>query len=521
MQFELFKRAGTFIQGTMANKNLRIIIFLFILGTVLAFTIVSGHNNLEAPDYATHTAAINELKHNITSPRHPSYGTEESSPYFTPYHFLVAVFARVANLSAVEAIDLFGLFNIVLLFVGVYLFTKKYYGYYTNLSLLFLLLLWRFNWGFSGEYGFLILPRVAAYHSTFALGMMTLAFCMALIPSWVKVVFVAIISAMAIISQPIISVAVCSGVILLFWKQAGDIKKMIPLSAAYLIALLLLLWIWPYYPVLQSFLGSATNLSNYGSSTVKKPMAFVMYRPQLVFKVMWPLILFTPFALWGKVKESKHLLLTAAAVLIPYLVFAPRNSELTARMLIYAAFMLHIASANAFYQKACKNPKWVLAFSFLLIIFAINLYKGSMRVVNRKNDGFREYKEELPVVARHIGHYDVVMTDIGSGYTLVGYSGKIVATSYRQGLVKDENQRRKDLRVFFNPRIDNATRKKLLAKYDAKYVLVNKKVILPSMDMPRVLTPSVLVDSLSGLGDVIVEMDQLKLVKIPAGTGSN
>lgn len=514
MQIVLFKQVDLSIPGALKNKKLKAILFLIILGFMLTLTLISGYNKLEPPDYAYHTAVINELKHNLLAPKHPFYGSSETSPYFTPYHVLAAIFARVTNLSATETMNLFGLFNVILLFAGVYLFTKQYYGYFTNFSLLFILLLWRYNWGFSGEYGFRILPQIAAFHSTFSLGMMSIAFYLALKPSWIKILFVSFLSAIAILSQPIISVAVCTGVILFFWKQAGDIKKIIIPAAAYLILVLLLLWIWPYYPVLQAFMGSATNLSSYAASKARQPVAFVMYRPLLVFKVMWPLILFAPIALWGKVKDNKHLLITAAVILIPYLLLAHRNSELTGRMLIYAAFMMQIACAHAFYDKVAKDTRWVLAFPFLLIIFSLNLYGGTLSKITRRTDGFREYKEELPLIARHLDHYDVVMTDIGSGYTLVGYSGKIVATSYGQSYVQDDVQRRKDLKVFFNPMTTITTRRRLLGKYNARYVLINKKEITPSMDMPTVQTLPSLIDSLSAMGKVIIDLDQLKLLKV-------
>lgn len=509
------KKYRQYILNVLEDKQLKAVFFLLILGFMLSLTIMSSHNKLEPPDYGNHSAVVNELKHDIINPQHPFYGTAETTPYYTPYHVLAALFARFTNLSAIETLNLFGLFNLVLLFTGIYLFTKAYYGYFTNFSLLFILLLWRYNWGFSGEYGFRILPQVASFHSTFALGVMLIAFYVALKPSFIKIFFASALSAVAIISQPIISVAVVAGVIILFWKKTGEMKRIILPSLAYLILMLLFLYLWPYYPVIETFLGKATAFAGQNPKMATQTRTFIMYRPLLVFKIMWPLILFAPIALWGRLKENKHLLLLTIIIMIPYLAFASKNSELTGRMIIYAAFMLHITSAHAYYSKLLDNSKWALMLPFLFIVFAVNLYGGTLSKITRRTDIFREYKEELPVIARHIDHYDVVMTDIGSGYNLVGYSGKIVATSYGQGFVDDDFKRRQDVKAFHNPKTSNFERKKILDTYNARFILINKKEMTPSMDMPTVLTPSSLVDSLTCMGNVVIEMDQLKLVKIP------
>jgi len=491
------------------RKNANLHIALLVSALVVISVIIANYNRLGTGDFYYHASVINELNYEMMHPLHPSYGSADTTQYFTPYHFILSIFSRATGLDAVDSMHVMAVVNALLFLFTLYLFTRSNYGYFSAFSMLFVLFLWGGVWGFSGEYAFRIIASVAAYHSMFSLWIMLLTFHVALKANKYNFVLLPMLSVIGILSQPITIFATPLGVCIMLLKHKKSYKKWITMSIFYVIIVVALIILWPYYPVLKIQQSSSSPMLSAWPGIV-----FPMYDPMKILKVVWPLLLVSPFLIVAKLKENSYLLLLSLGLLVPYLALSWTQSELIGRNLPYIVLFLLIAAAHSFETAFRRNPKHLLMLIVLVPIIAYNILMGAYKYRKRDESFLRELKEELVVIAPLIGHYDVVITDLNTGYYMVAYSGKIVATIFPQKFVKDNQQRAEAIAVFYDPETENVTRQKIISRYDAKYILQNKKKErIERSHLFRNVDPAVQ-DSLRSLGDTVLDLKQLRLIKV-------
>jgi len=505
--------AGKQLNGRTIIESMRlekyfIYILIALVFILIIAALVFNYNSIGFGDFYYHAGVVNELQENPFNPKHPFYGTYDATQYFTPYHLIVALFGNVFNLSASEALMVFGIINILIFILGFYLFTTYLYDRFSVLSLLFILFLWGGIFGFSGEYSYRILPKVASYHSLFAMVMMLFAYTIALKARLSNIFFSSILATLAIISQPISIFAVSFGVPILLLKRFGSIKKAVLFSLIFGSALLILLYLWPYY----SFFGIAFGQAR--SADIWPGETFPMYAPLTVIKVIWPLLLLCPILLIDGIKKHTFPLLIALSVFIPYIFYAQTNCELTGRSLLFIILMLQISLAYALSNLISKNIKWGLVLILLIPLFFYHIAFGTYSISKGDTSFLKPMKQEMLIMSRHLKHYEVVITDLNTGYYLIGYSAKVVATIFPQKLVIDDSQRRDDIASIFDPASSNLLRGNIATKYNAKYFLMNKNKIRPKADAIFIDANQTVIDSVRKMGDTVLELDQLLLIKI-------
>jgi len=481
------------------------IIAVFVLISIL----VSNYNRGGTGDFYYHASVINELNSNLLNPTHPSYGTDETTQYFTPYHVLVSAVSRLTGLQAADALHVMAFINALLFLLALSVFCKAVYGYYNACSLLFVLFLWGGVWGFSGEYSYRIIGTVAAYHSMFSLWLMLVVYSIALKVNKFNFMLLPLLSMIGIISQPITFFAFTLGVCILLRRQKRSIRPWLIMSSVYLSLVAGLVVLWPYYPVLQLQSNSSSSLLTAWPGSI-----FPMYDPIKVFKVLWPLLLISPVLMFARIKENGFLLLISVGLLVPYLALSWTKSELIGRNLPIIVMFLLIAVAYSYDKAVEKYRKALLLLVILLPVMAYNVFMGAYKYSKRDGSFLRELKEELVVVSPLINHYDVVITDINTGYYMVAYSGKIVATIFPQKFVKDNTQRVQGISDFYDSNTDNSHRKELISRYGAKYILINKKKQRIARNrLFEDVNPAVQ-DSISCLGKTVLDLKQLRLLKV-------
>ncbi|MBN1930146.1 MAG: hypothetical protein JW786_00875 [Desulfobacterales bacterium] len=481
------------------------IVLVFIL---IIETLVLNYNRVGIGDFYYHAGVVNELQENPFSPKHPFYGTDDVTPYFTPYHLIVALFGNIFHLTAPEALMVFAIINMLIFILGLNLFAKYLYGEFSIIILLFILFLWRGDFGFSGEYSFRFLPRVASYHSLFAIGMMLFAYAISLKARFSNIIIVSLLSAVAIISQPISIFALSFGVPILLLKRFGSIKKAALFSLIYGITLLILLYLWPYYSLFAAAVGQAKSTSIWQNGI------FPMYAPKIIIKVIWPILLLCPILFIDGVRKHSFPLLIALSIFIPYIIFAPKNSELTGRSLLFIILMIQISLAYAMSNLIRNNRKWGLILIFLSPLFLFNMAYGTYSNSKGDKSFLKPMKQEIIIISRHLKHYEVVITDINTGYYLVGHSAKIVATIFPQTFVKDDKQRIDNIARIYDPATNNLSRKNIAKKYNAQYFLINKNKIRLKRGAMFIDSNKAVVDSVRTMGNTLLELDQLLLIKI-------
>ena len=76
-------------------------------------------------DFWEHSAVVRELATHILHPKHPQLLSDAPHAFYTPYTVMVALLARTLRLSAVTALSIMGLFNLLLFFLGLRLFVRS------------------------------------------------------------------------------------------------------------------------------------------------------------------------------------------------------------------------------------------------------------------------------------------------------------------------------------------------------------------------------------------------------------
>lgn len=500
-------KKSTLMNSKLLEKYSNYLFIALVLITIIA-TLVSNYNSLGDGDFYYHAGVVNELQENPFNPKHPFYGTNDATQYFTPYHLVVALFGKAFNLSAPEALMVFAIINILIFILGLYLFTGYLYGEFSVISLFFILFLWGGFFGFSGEYSFRFLPKVASYHSLFSMGIMLFAFAIALRASFSNIMLTSFLAALAIISQPISIFTVSFGVPILFIKRFGSIKKAALFSLIYGTILLILLYLWPYYSFFGAVFGQAKSVDIWPGQT------FPMYAPITILKVIWPVLFLCPILIIDGIKNHIFPLLIALSVFIPYILYAPMNSELTGRSLPYIILMIQISLAYAMSDLILDNRKWGLVLICLSPLFLYNLVLGTYSIAKGDKSFLKPMKQELTIVSRHLKHYEVVITDLNTGYYLVGNTAKVVATIFPQKFVMDDNQRKDDIARIYDPASSNLIRRDIATKYNARYFLMNKNKIRPKVGGMFIDANQSVIDSVRKMGNTVLELDQLLLIRI-------
>jgi hypothetical protein len=73
-----------------------------------------------------------------------------------------------------------------------------------------------------------------------------------------------------------------------------------------------------------------------------------------------------------------------------------------------------------------------------------------------------------------MGQYDVVLADIHTSWIVPTFGGKVVAALHPLAFVPDHSIRKADLKEFFSSAATSTERRRIIEKYNADYLLVNK-----------------------------------------------
>ena len=86
-----------------------------------------------------------------------------------------------------------------------------------------------------------------------------------------------------------------------------------------------------------------------------------------------------------------------------------------------------------------------------------------------------DVRSDLGFLSRIVGPADVVLTDLDTGWYVPAFAGKVVASRHPVAFVPDHDARLDAVRVFFRAETDVAERRQILARYGARFILVDKE----------------------------------------------
>ncbi len=127
-------------------------------------------NFLIGSDFWEHSAALKTWMENLANPTNSHLASDDPSPRYMPFYFLVAALSRLLGLDPLQAMGLAGAINASLLLLAIPFFHSAYFrtAWAAPVALIVLLGGWGAGWLWSNLYQLRDLPYIIAYPSSFA-----------------------------------------------------------------------------------------------------------------------------------------------------------------------------------------------------------------------------------------------------------------------------------------------------------------------------------------------------------------
>jgi hypothetical protein len=458
--------------GAMLYGALAVVLSLLMVSETVTQTVDGSW----VGDFWEHSAVVRELARHLVHPHHPLLAVDAPHEFFSPYALVLAVASRIAGLSAVTVLGLAGLANLALLLAAlprfVRLFTTELLAPF--LVLLFTLFLWgRHPLVYSGFFHFDVIGLVLPYPSTFATALTLWA---AVVwaghlerPQPWRVAVVAAAAAVVVLTHPVAAFFLVALLVALSAARLGTGTARPVALAAVGGAMLLAAALWPYYPFFRLLRDQRVfDLSN-------KPL----YQSLLV--QVFPVLV-------ARLRRSRRdvLAVVFAVLVVVYALGAVTSRWSLGRVLPYGVLLLDIALAAqvaVWLGRRRVAPALALAVAVIVVATPLMTLQGPAArtlppgVLPSVTDRYRpesvgsEYSRLLAGVPRA----SVTMASEPAGWVVPTYGGRIVAPLHPQAFVADLAQRGRDARTFFALQTTDVMRKRLLCRYDARYVLVDTR----------------------------------------------
>jgi hypothetical protein len=441
-------------------------------------------------DFWEHAAVVRELAADPLSPGNPLVATGDPHPMFSPYTLAVALLVRVLGVSPVTALAAAGLFNFVLLAVFLRAFVVRLLGRDATLfALLFLLVLWgHAPWFYSGFLHIDALGYVASYPSTFAIALMLAAFALELDlvsgrassrKSLASLGGLALVTAVVIVTHPLTAIPTCIGMsALAVDTPRGERTRSVVSIGAAIVAAFVVASAWPYYPLWE--------LLTSGSAAVHETNRWMYPGVRATFVQLYAASFGLPL-LVARLRRNPldALALMFAGLAAVYAYGAMTERWAYGRVVSSAALVLQLAAADWTARQvddvrrrrrlAFPGAAGLVVLAGLLIAMSVEFLPSFARYVLGRDvvTAERRYAflddhvpEDAVVLAKPALRVDV------ASYVVAAYGGKVVATPVLM-LVDDAGERLAEVRRFFQPQTPQAVRREIIAKYDARYILVD------------------------------------------------
>jgi alpha-1,6-mannosyltransferase len=437
-----------------------------------------------ASDFWEHSAVLRELSTHILNPKHPQLLLDSPHAFYSPYAVLLAAFSRFSTLDPVTTLSIAGLVNLGLFFLGLRLFVlsivpRERGNIASFYALLFVLLWWGSDpWSYSGFFYFGGLGGRLPYPSTFSTSLSLICLGSARTgleqKSPVRILGFLVVLVAVLISHPISFLFLVAGLLSFAFDTKGRTLTQVLIVVSLLVMALLIASMWPYFPFLK-FLVNESDVYHANNR--------VMYRD--VLSRIWPALIGVPLIISKLHQNWRHPLAIVIVILSGIYVFGGVSGKYAfGRVISHIVLVLQVAIADRVSEFELQisrghRASWLrrltvttgaIAFSFVLS------WKGLNTVLASATSREPNYTSYL-FLSRMTGQYDLILSDIRSSWIVPTFGGKVVAALHPLAFVPDDNIRKSDLKQFFSKATTLGERRRMIEKYDAKYVLLNKLML--------------------------------------------
>ena len=469
-----------------AGGLLYLVLAAALFGLMTCESIVQTVDGSWVGDFWEHSAVVRELARHLEHPLHPLLALDKPHEFYSPYALTLGAVSRVTGLSAVTVLGIAGVVNLLALLAALPRFVRLFTA--EALAPFFVLLFTLFLWGahplvYSGFFHFDVIGLVLPYPSTFATALTLWAVIV-----WVghlddqrpwRFVFVALAAAVVLLTHP---VAAFFLVVLLvaFSAQLLGTGTARPVALASVGGVMLAAaLLWPYYPFFRLL----------GEENVFDASNHPLYQSVLV--EVFPVLAGLPLlALRWRKDRSDPLVLGFFPLALVYALGAVTSRWSLGRVLPYGVLLLDVALAG-WAASLLTRARFALVAAIVVVALAwplMALTGPAARTLPRgvspsTLDRYRPENvgESYRLLFAGVPWDSVTMAREPAGWPVPAYGGRIVAPLHPQAFVDDLDKRDRDAATFFADRTTNDTRRALLCRYRARYVLIDTRTPGPGV----------------------------------------
>jgi hypothetical protein len=477
-----------------------------LAGLLLALMLFHSFRGAWVSDFWEHAAVVRELATHPLSPRHPLLSSDAPHAFFSPYALAVAGASRALGSDPVNTLAAAGIANLILLLLSLRWFVgalfrgdREVISFY---FLLFLLVLWgREPWFWSGFLHFGALGHVLPYPSTFAAALMfggLAAYARHLQTGRARCLLPLFpLLWVCFLTHPTTALGSVVGLIAIFIGFAG---RPTARGVAMLLALcalpLLATSAWPYFDLPSLLLHPTLGHEFHDQSRL-------LYTD--VLGKVFPALAGLPIlALRLRDDRRDALAWMVLGLLAVYALGALTGNWGAGRVVGQIVMFLQLAIALWVAQLEVRllRPRFA---ALLAALAAVALWSGNVTWGWRQATQRVGPAHRYHFLSEYVGQYDVVLTDLGTAFPVPTFGGKIVASSHPLYWIDDHGQRRRAVSRFFQGATPLRVRRRIIARYDAKFVL---------LDSRRVKLTQSATDDLFHLGTLVYEGKGMQLLAL-------
>jgi len=471
-------------EGLMALRNFVFCILVFFISLAML-----DYAHFPFSDGAEHGAAVRELANNFIHPDDPMLeGNYGGSARYVPSIFVMAVFLRLTGLDVLIVIKIFLVLFFLLFVFSAIQFSQLYFdGPKGALCLLAsLLFLWGAGWTGANAYMFSAIGYTAYFPSvvSFSLSLLALAFLLRFLQTGKQFCFACccILGGILFVNHPLTGAFFFITASFLLLEKVSSYKRCFVLIFFIVAVSFCFSLLWPYYQFFDSF---STIASGAMGQTDDYQMTWRYLHSNRLLRI-GPALAAVPLILILMLKR-KHLMITGSFVVFAliYVFGYFSKTSLSERFVFFVVFSLQVAFS--FFWSVNHQKDTVLKKGFFIAIVCIAAGLQFYLVFGefiapafsvRSDSAFiPEYSPPNKVfkdLRKYLKEDDIVMSDIYSSWSVPVYTGaKIIALWHTPPHIKDNFERNKAVKRFFNPAVSNTERKGILDKYGVTHILLN------------------------------------------------